>query len=318
MANSAQEKTEQPTPKKKRDARKKGEVAKSMEVNTALLLFGGAIMLLFTGPALIKLMEDLCIEVFGNANSYEAASFGQVGIRVAEEAMKPKWDKLNPINGFKNMFSMKALFELVKGLFKMTLVLTIAFLVLRGHQDEFLLASHQGAPGIINLVGSVAMEVFLKIAVALMFLAAVDYLWQRYQFNKKLKMTKQEVKEEHKQTEGDPLIKSRIRSLQEDMARKRMMQEVPEADVVITNPTHYAVALSYKDEDMQAPTVVAKGMRKIAERIKALAAENDVPVIENPPLARSLYSSVETGQEIPANFYRAIAEILAQVYKMRK
>ncbi len=351
MAGGAQDKTEQPTPKRKQEAKKKGEVAKSTEVNSALLLFGGALTLLFSGPMMLKQFEQVCVEMFGNAHTYPInpstlpgmtwqgskymlkglfpmlvvmillgliASFGQVGIRVVEEAMKPKWSKLNPLKGLKQIFSMRGFVEMVKGLVKMIIVLSIAFFVLKAHHKEFFLIASQGVHGIVAFSGKVGFEIFIKVAIALMFLAAMDYTYQRYRHNKDLKMTKQEVKEEHKQMEGDPLIKSRIRSLQEEMARKRMMQKVPEADVVITNPTHYAVALKYEDQEMEAPKVVAKGMRKIAERIKAIAGDYNIPVIENAPLARSLYDAVEIDQEIPANFYRAIAEILAQIYKMRK
>jgi len=218
----------------------------------------------------------------------------------------------------KQIFSIRGLTELIKGLLKMAIVISIAFFVLKGHHKEFFLIASQGIHGIVAFTGRVGFELFIKVAVALLFLAAVDYIYQRYRHNKDMMMTKQEVKEEHKQMEGDPLIKSRIRSLQEEMARKRMMQKVPEADVVITNPTHYAVALKYEDQEMDAPKVIAKGARKIAERIKAIAGEHDIPLIENAPLARSLYDAVEIDEEIPAKFYLAIAEILAQIYKLRK
>lgn len=322
-----------------------------MEVNTALLLFGGVLLFLFIGPALMRQFEGLGREVFGHADTYKItpdslpalswqgasyimkgllpffavmlflgllASFGQVGVRVAEEAMKPNWSKINPLKGMKQLFSMNALFEVVKGLVKMGIVSAIVYLVLKRHLQEFFVLADQSIGGILNFVGTVGMELLLKVVIALLFLAAGDYIYQRYQHNKKLKMTKQEVKEEHKQMEGDPLIKSRIRSLQQEMARRRMMQEVPEADVIITNPTHYAIALQYHGAEMDAPVVVAKGMRKIAQRIKAIAAEHDIPMIENPPLARALYDSVEIGQEIPAKFYRAIAEVLAQIYRLKQ
>lgn len=351
MAGSSQEKTEQPTPKRKHDAKKKGEAAKSMEVNTALLLFGGVLLFMFVGPALFRQFEDLSVEVFGHASTYKItpdslpalswqgasyimkglmpffavmlflgliASFGQVGINVAEEALKPNWGKINPLKGMKQLFSMNAIVEVVKGLLKMGIVGGLVYLVLRKHLREFFVLNDQSIGGILNFVGNVAMELMLKVVIALLFLAAGDYIYQRFQFNKKLKMTKQEVKEEQKQIEGDPLIKSRIRSLQQEMARRRMMQEVPKADVIITNPTHYAIALRYNGKEMDAPVVIAKGMRKIAQRIKEIAAEHDIPLIENPPLARALYDAVAIGQEIPTKFYQAIAEVLAQIYRMKK
>ncbi|MCF7802856.1 MAG: flagellar biosynthesis protein FlhB [Candidatus Marinimicrobia bacterium] len=346
----AQEKTEQPTPKRKEDARKKGEVAKSMEVNTAFMLLAGVMMMLYTGPAIFGTFEDISTEVFGNISTYEinvdtlpglvwggtlqvfkaifpflavmfvmglAVNFGQVGIRVSEEAFKPNWGKMNPLKGMKELVT-RAPFELLKNLFKMILVGTVGYFVLAGHLEEFFHLGDMGIHALLSYLGSVGFELGSKVAIAVMFLAAVDYAYQKYRHTKQLKMSKQEVKEEHKQTEGDPLVKSRIRNLQQEMARNRMMQDVPEADVVITNPTHYAIAIKYNPDEMEAPRVLAKGMRKIAERIKEIAKEHDIPIIENKPLARSLFDLVEIGQEIPAKFYQAIAEILARIYRMKQ
>ncbi len=347
---STQDKTEQPTPKRKQDARKKGQVAKSMEVNTAVMLLAGLLMLLFYGPTMFAKFSQEATTIFQNLSTYQitteslpglawngasfllavvlpfwiimfiaglAANFGQVGFHIGEEAMKPKWDKLNPVNGFKELFT-RAPFELGKNLMKMVLVGTIVFFVMKSHVQEFFNLSDLGINSVLHYVGKVGIEIMAKVVIAVTILAAIDYAYQRYRHMKQLKMTKQEVKEEYKQTEGDPQVKSRVRQLQHEMARSRMMQDVPEADVVITNPTHYAIALKYDPENMEAPTVLAKGMRKIAERIKKIAREHDIPVVENPPLTRSLYELVEIGDEIPANFYRAIAEILAKIYQMKK
>ena len=348
--NNAQDKTEQPTPKRRQDARKKGEVARSQEVNTAFMLLAGLLMLMAVGPNLIGTMKGLSTEVFGNVSAYEinpntlpglswggalyifqallpffavmlavgmAVNFGQVGIRVAEGALTPKWERLNLFKGFKQLFS-KAPFELAKNLVKMLMVATVAFFVMRSHLKEFFLLGDLSVNGLADFIGDVGFELGGKVVIVVMLIAVVDYAYQRYRHTKDLKMTKQEVKEEHKQTEGDPQVKSRIRQQMQELSRSRMMQDVPEADVVITNPTHYAVAVKYEAGSMEAPKVVAKGMRKIAERIKEIARENDVPVVENPPLARSLYDLVDIGDEIPMKFYRAIAEILARIYQSRK
>jgi len=347
---SAQEKTEQPTPKRKEEARKKGQVARSQEVNTAFMLLAGALMLMATGPSLFGTIHGLGTEIFGNVSSYQinpeslpglswsgalqifgalfpffavmvvvglVVNFGQVGIRVAEGALTPKWEKLNFFKGMKQLFS-NAVFELLKNLFKMLVVTSVAFFVMKSHLKEFFLLGDRGVAGIVNFVGDVGFELFGKVVIAITIIAVADYIYQRYKHNKELKMTKQEVKEEHKQTEGDPQVKSRIRQQMQELSRSRMMQEVPEADVVITNPTHYAVAIKYEAAEMEAPRVLAKGMRKIAQRIKEVAREHDIPVVENPPLARSLYEMVEVGDEIPAKFYRAIAEILAQIYQAKQ
>lgn len=351
MADSgAQDKTEQPTPKRKEEARKKGQVAKSMEVNTAIILATGSLLLLGYGPFMFRHFAEMGIQIFGNVSTYKitattlpglawhgassmllvlapfwavifvaglAANFGQVGIRISEEVFKPKWNKLNLFNGLKELFT-RAPFELGKNVLKMGLVGTVVFFVIKSHIQEFFYLGDLGVPGILNFIGKVGFEIMAKVVMAVVVLAVIDYAYQRYRHIKQLKMSKQEVKEEFKQTEGDPQVKAKVRQLQEEMARSRMMQDVPEADVVITNPTHYAVALKYKPEEMEAPIVLAKGMRKVAQRIKKVAREHDIPVIENPPLARSLYSLVEVGQEIPAKFYRAIAEILAQIFQMKQ
>ena len=347
---STQDKTEQPTPKRKDDARKKGQVAKSMEVNTAIMLLSGTLMLMFYGPTMFRRFAEISTTIFQNISSYQitteslpglawngvsflltaimpfwiimfiaglVANFGQVGFHIGEDALKPKFDKLNPINGFKQLIT-KAPFELGKNLMKMVLVGTIVFLVLRAHVEEFFHLGDLGVQAILHFVGTVGFELTTKVVMGVVVLAAIDYAYQRYRHMKQLKMTKQEVKEEHKQTEGDPQVKSRVRQLQQEMTRSRMMQDVPEADVIITNPTHYAIALKYDPDQMEAPRVLAKGMRKIAERIKKIGREHDIPVIENPPLTRSLYELVDVGDEIPANFYRAIAEILAKIYQARK
>lgn len=345
----AQEKTEQPTPKRKEDARKKGQVAKSMEVNTAFILLAGALMMLYTGPAMFNSFEDLGLEVFGHVSEFEitpntlpgmawngagyilkvllpffavmlftglVANFGQVGIRVSEEAFKPKWEKLNLFKGMKELVT-RAPFELVKNLLKLLFVGVVAYWVLVSHLEEFFFLGDLGVRGVLAYIGDVGFELMTKVVIAIVFLAIVDYAYQRYRHMKQLKMSKQEVKEEHKQTEGDPLVKSRIKQLQQEMSRNRMMQEVPDADVVITNPTRYAVAIKYDPEEMEAPRVLAKGMRKIAQRIKEIAREHDIPVIENKPLVRSLFDLVEIGDEIPTKFYQAIAEILARIYRAK-
>ena len=239
----------------------------------------------------------------------------QVKWKVSTKPLQPKLDKFNPVNGFKRMFSKDSLFELLKSIVKIAMIAIIAYTSIRSHLQEIFLLYHITLNQAIALVGSIVIDVGLKIAIVYCVVGAVDYLYQKHKFNEDMKMTKQEVKDEMKNSEGDPQIKSKQRQRMQEASRRRMMQDVPQADVVITNPTHYAVALKYDAGTGTAPILVAKGADLIAQRIKEIARENKVEIVENKPLARMIYTNVEIGREIPPELYQAVAEILAAVYR---
>lgn len=347
---SFQEKTEQATPKRLEEARKKGQVTKSRElVSVAVLL--SSLFTLYWGSTFF--MTHLCRTLSYYLAHLDTMNIGingvqsvallgmkqffillgplfliitfiallsnylQVGTLFTWEPIIPKFSKINPLEGLKRLLSLQSLMEFLKSLFKLIVVTWIAWSTVRD-QAELLPPLLDETPyQIISYIGLVSFKIFWKSCLAMILLAILDYMYQRWDFAKNLKMTKQEVKEEYKQTEGDPQMKSRIRSIQREIARKRMMQEVPEADVVITNPTRLAVALKYEAGTMEAPSVVAKGAGIIAERIKQIARENTIPVVENKPVAQSLYKLVDIGQAIPENLFQAVAEIFAHVYRLK-
>ncbi|MGA8180763.1 MAG: flagellar biosynthesis protein FlhB, partial [Desulfobacterales bacterium] len=241
----------------------------------------------------------------------------QVGFIMSGESLMPKFSKIDPIKGFGRMFSKQALMELFKSLLKLTIVGSVAFLTVKGEMKNFSLLGDMETNSIFIYILNIFFKIFIRCSMAMIVLVVIDYIFQKWEFENRIKMTKQEVKDEFKKSEGDPLIKSRIRSIQMEMARKRMMQAVPDADVVITNPTHLAVALKYDSLTMNAPKVLAKGPGKIAERIREMASEHDIPIVENKELARNLYATVEVGQEIPAALYQSVAEILAYIYRLK-
>jgi len=246
-----------------------------------------------------------------------AANIAQIGFELHAEPMKISFAKLNPISGLKKLISIKALVELGKSLVKICFVGLIAFLVVRNEMTMFPSLMQQEVGEILNVIGNVAFKICFFVCLALIILAVLDYIYQRWQFERNMMMTKQEVRDERKQSEGDPKIKARIRSMQIKMARQRMMEAVPEADVVITNPTHLAVAIKFDGEKMLAPRVLAKGAGFIAEHIKEIAKQHDVPIVEDKPLAQAMYRMVEIGEYIPVELYRAVAEILAYVYRLK-
>ncbi|KAB7708066.1 flagellar biosynthesis protein FlhB [Bacillus aerolatus] len=346
----AGEKTEKATPKKKQDSRKKGQVAKSQDVTTAislLALFG----FLFIGASFMgteifrlfhhslqyylvmpvteanlkvivfEIMEQL-IYILGPIMVVAllagvAANYLQVGFLLTGEPIKPKLEKLDPIKGFKRIFAVRALVELLKSMLKITFVGAVTFFILWTNIEEVLKLSFKSIADALQTVGSLTLQMGAAASGALLFLALLDYLYQKYDFEKSIRMSKQDIKDEYKNIEGDPLIKSKIKQRQREMAMSRMMQEVPQADVVITNPTHYAIALKYDEEQSDAPIVVAKGVDYLAQKIKYVAGENKVEVIENRPLARALYDQAEIGHPIPEEFFKAVAEILAYVYRLK-
>ncbi|RJE48754.1 MULTISPECIES: flagellar biosynthesis protein FlhB [unclassified Dehalobacter] len=337
------------TPKKKQDARKKGQILKSQELTSAVMLLAiiGLLKIwlpyvfqrlanIFTYTAslsvdwniqsLWKVVIDVswqCLLILAPVFAVAlviaiAVNFLQTGPVFITEPMIPKFSRMSPVEGVKRMFGLKALVNLVKSLFKVLVIGYFLIDVIRKNIDVF--PALQGAEvgqSLIFLSG-LLFEMAWKIALAFLVIAFADFLYQWWDYEKNLRMSQEEIKEEYKQTEGDPLIKSQIKKRQRMMAMRRMMEDLKQADVVITNPTHYAVALKYDTAKYPAPYVVAKGQNEIALRIKAVAEENNIVIMENKPLARTLYSQVELGQSVPKELYKAVAEVLAFVFRLNK
>lgn len=348
---SFQDKTEPATPRKKEEARKKGQVAKSRELSSVAVLSAGVLYLYFgaghmtetlgkgiqTGFRMIPLyrgdLQDLVPFLIDSVEKFIwvtlpvmaatmiialAINLLQTGFLFSVETLSPKASKIDPIKGAQRIFSKRSLVELAKSIAKLVIVGWVAFSTLKSELDHMIPLLYQEKVQIISVLGTSAFKVAIRCCVILTVLALLDFLYQRWDHEQTLKMTKQEIKDEYKHTEGDPMVKSRIRSIQREMARRRMMEEVPKADVVITNPTHLAVALRYDQAaGMPAPRIVAKGANKIAERIRILAREHAIPLVENKPLAQNLYK-LEIGEAIPPQFYQAVAEILAYVYGLKR
>jgi len=348
--NNLQDKTEQATPKRREEARKKGQVAKSRELSSITILSTGLLYLFFLGENTVATLGTMIHKIFLSIPHFTQgsndliglfmqsitrylwitlpmmlvlcvvsllANLLQTGFVLSVEPLAPKASKINPIQGLAKILSKRSLVELVKSIAKVLIVGWAAFSTLRDMFSHLIPLMYQGEGQILTTLGQASLKVMIRCCWVLAILAILDYLYQKWEFAQNLKMTKQEVKDEFKQTEGDPLVKSRIKSLQREMARRRMMEEIPKADVVITNPTHLAIALRYDALTMVAPTVIAKGADRIAQRIKALAEENKIPVIENRGLAQNLYK-LDIGEGIPQQFYLAVAEILAYVYNLKK
>ncbi len=347
----AGEKTEAPTPKKREEARKKGQVARSMEISSVSIIIAAFLILQVFGAGMSQQLADLMKNTFhpsflSNANNNSLPEFAsgvvvsffmimlpilaglvlvslivnlaQTKLLFSFEAVVPKLSKLNPLSGLKRMFSMRAIVELGKSMFKVTVCGFIGYLVIVNNYSNLLALQNSSLETSLVTIAVVAMQLGLTIGVALIAMAIIDYIYQRQQFESSIKMSKEEVKQEFKQQEGDPQIKGRIRQLQRILSSRRMMQSVPKADVVVTNPIHLAIALKYDPLKDSAPIVVAKGERLLAERIKELAKENGVPILENKPLAQALYKMVEIGDEIPPSLYQAVAEVLAFIYQLRR
>lgn len=346
---SDQDKTQQPTQHKRDEARRKGQVPKSREVVSAMVLASGVLALTLGGSHMWAGLEsitrgclaggfDVDLETLpGLAAGWTRAGlvvlapvllastaaaliggFGQVGIVMSPEAVAPKLERVSPAAGFKRLFSLNAVMELLRGVAKVTALSIVVWLSLRHRVQEIVAVGHGGVATILPQTGILCFVVMRNCLIFIALLALADFAFQRWKFTQDLRMTTQEVKEELKESEGDPLIRSRIRALQREMASKRMMAAVPTADVVVTNPTHFAVALRYQRGEDSAPRVVAKGAGFVAQRIKKIAREAGVMVREDKPLARTLYRTVEVGQLIPEQLYRAVAELLAYVYRARR
>jgi len=347
-----QEKTEVPTEKKRRESREEGQVAFSKELSSAALLAGIVLTLVATSPIILDAMRQLMSQIFRDLAQRKElsidiiftlsgeilsiilpafapfaaviifvgifASVLQVGVLITFKAISPKFNKISPLTGLKRLFSSQSLADFLKSMAKLIIVGFVGYLTYIDKITELNGLSVSTPESILIYNFTVVAEVAGKIVLALVAIAIFDYFYQRWHHEQQLMMTKQEVKDETKQTEGDPQLKARIRQIQREMSNARMMQEVPKADAVIVNPTHFSVAILYDRDVMTAPEVIAKGADHLALRMRTVARENNVPILERPELARDLYANVEIGDDIPERFYKAIAEILAFVYRLRK
>lgn len=344
-----EERTEQATPRRREKAREDGMVARSADLNAAAVLVLGFLSLLFLGPYMAGQTADTMRNLMAHAPSIAAqdptfrtvftdnivrffviagplmgillvvgfgASVAQVGFHISPNAIAPKLDKLDVMKGLQRLWSMRSLVVMVRDTLKLIVVGLVAWKVIVAEVPQFFQLSDMSTGQLAVAIGKLSLGIGLKIGAAVLVIAALDFAWQRYDFEKSIRMSRQELKDEFKDTEGSPMVKMRVRQIQREMARKRMMAAVPTADVVITNPIHLAVAIKYNTDEQAAPFVVAKGERLVAQRIKEIAKEHGIPVIEDVSLARALFKLCDVGQMIPETLYRAVAEILAYVYKL--
>lgn len=348
----AGEKTEKATPKKRQDSRKKGQVLKSQDVTAAIALFSIFLFLFFAAGfmrdnfflffresftrfmqihkldieqvmliymSIIKQMAIILLPIMLIAVvASVAANLLQFGLLFTTETLKFDLKKIDPIKGLKRMFSLKAIIELIKSVLKISFIGSVTtFIVWTNFGKVLDLAFSTPQIILITLAKLVGMMGLLA-SLMLLFISLLDFAYQKYDYEKNLKMSKQDIKDEYKNSEGDPLIKSQIKQRQREMAMRRMMQEIPQADVVITNPTHFAIALKYDEEQMDSPIVIGKGADFVAQKIKLIAKEHDIVMVENRQLARAMYDQVEIGDRIPEEFFKAVAEILAYVYRIQR
>lgn len=350
------EKTEPATQKKLNDARKEGKVAKSKELTSAFMLIALFLILKafvsymgqnflsvfydvygrmseyvnpakigFTSQAVSAFMMNVTIQILKGVWPFFlfgvviAALVGvvQVGWKVSTKPMEPKLSKFNPISGFKRIFSKESLFNLLMSVVKIAVIALIAYFSIRDKADELFILYEISLNQAIGLVGEIILDTGLRISLVYLLVGLIDFIYQKHKFSEDMKMTKQEVKDEYKNTEGDPQVKGQQKRRMQEASRRRMMQDVPKADVVITNPTHFAVALKYDAQISKAPVLLAKGEDYLAQKIKEIAKENHVEIVENKPLARMIYHNVDIGAEIPPELYQAVAEVLATVYKLK-
>lgn len=269
----------------------------------------------WTGPILLYVFKYTAPVLIGLALMAAIVNLCQIGFLMSSDPLIPKFSKLNPLSGIQNLFSMRSVMRLVASLTKIAIVGIVIYFTVMGYTDDFVLLMHRDKYQIFRFTAEVTFDVGLKAAIALLLIAIIDYTYQRFQYGKDMMMSKQEIKDELKEQEGDPHIKGRRMSIMRQLAQQRMMAAVPKADVVVTNPEHYAVAVEYDPDKMRAPVVVAKGMNEIALRIRKIAAENGIPIYEDKPLAQTLYKTVKIGREIPEKLYKTIAEILASIYR---
>jgi flagellar biosynthesis protein FlhB len=350
MAESFQEKSEQPTEKKLDEAKKKGQVIRSPELGSSLIILFSAIFLYFTmsytfqeafnsyamsvrtmnmdvtvssiqgvfSSSIFRWLA-LVLPIFGLVTFLSiAGTIAQVGFMWSPQVFNFNSNGLNPIAGIGRFFSLRSFQELLKSLAKIAILTYISYSIIMNEFPTILSLVQKDVKFTVSYLGVIGFRLAWKLGIIFMFLAGIDYLYQRWQFMRSMKMTKQEVTEEMKEREGNPLIKSRIRSLQREFARRRMMEDAKKADVIVTNPTTFAVALKYTVKEMPAPQVVAKGAGFVADKIKTIARLHSVPIVENKPLARGLFYGVKLGGYVPEKFYIVVAELLAQVYKQKK
>jgi len=343
------EKTEDPTQKKLSDARDKGQVAKSKEFNTWLILTTATLLILTIGPALARTIGSKLVVfieqphmlptdfdalrgvLMGRASEVAwalglsalllmvaatAAGLMQHGFIWSMESLKPQLSRLSLLEGFKRQFSLKQVVEFLKSILKLAIVAAVGLFVILPHLDTLPLLISMEPSRAFDYLYILALKLLGGVIGSMAVIAAIDVAYQRYEFTKQQRMSQRDIKDEQKQSEGDPMVKARLRAVRMEKARQRMMAAVPEADVVVTNPTHFAVALKYDEVEMEAPTVVAKGADFVAQKIRELAREHDVPIVENPPLARALFQA-EVDQVIPGDTYRAVAEVISYVWKIR-
>lgn len=343
------EKTLPASPRKRQRAREEGNVPKSQDLSAALMLLVALLALRYLAPMALESLVAACRHFLGGLDDIVvsrdatrslaleatywvarimlplmaillvvgvAVSAAQVGLLVAPKVLAPKWDRLNPLTGLARFASARTAMELVKSILKLSVVTALVYFAVRDRWEELLLIMHTPPLGIVSVIGGLTVAIWWRVVLAMLVIGILDYGFQRWQYERDLMMTQKEAREEAKEMEGDPRIKQRIRQIQRQVAMQRMMKEVPKADVIITNPTHYAVALRYEAATMQAPTVVAKGMRLLAQRIRQTGVEHNVPIVERPELARALYKAVEIGQSVPEDLFRAVAEVLAFVYRI--
>jgi flagellar biosynthetic protein FlhB len=349
--DSFQEKTEPASDRKREEARRKGKVARSVELNSALVLLFGLMILYTGGTTLAAGMAEIARTAFIRSGSLTvnaenvhalvgggvvrlgmlmapvifgimvvglASSYMQVGFVYSPEVLRPTFDKLNPLQGIRKiLISRRSAVELGKSLAKVCVVGLVAYWAIEDVIAESPTLVQSDPMAVMGYLGDAAYGLGMKAGLAFLVLAVADYFFQRYEHEHDLKMSKEEVKEETKSTEGDPAVKGRIRSIQRRIAYRRMMADVPKADVIVTNPTHLAVALKYDAEEMHAPTVVAKGADLVALKIREIATANNVPIVEDKPLAQTLFRSVEIGQEIPEKLFQAVAQLLAYIYRVK-
>ncbi|MGB1548274.1 MAG: flagellar biosynthesis protein FlhB [Alphaproteobacteria bacterium] len=344
------QKTEEPTHKKLEDARKKGQVVNSREVNHWFMILGLTVLVLAFAPSMMAELRNALVGVLAMPHAVPAdgpgfsdtlretgwavlmalltpmclllaaalaAGFLQSGYVLAVERIHPKLEKISLLKGMKRLFSLKAFMEFAKGILKLAIVGTVCTILILPEFGQLDRLTGLPLPRVLAELDSLALRILIGVLSIVSIIACLDYLYQRYEYQKQMRMTRQEVKDELKQTEGDPIVKSRLRQLRMERAQRRMMAAVPESDVVITNPTHYAIALKYDMMTMEAPVLVAKGVDSLAARIREVAKENDIPIVENPPLAQALYAGVEIDQIIAPEHYKAVAEVIAFVMKLK-
>ena len=345
------QKTEDPTGRKLQEARDQGQVAKSQEVNNLLMILALTISVVVFGGSMARDIVNMSLPfieapdkvptdlghlttigwkllsmvLFAGAAPLVIALFAafgagylQFGLILSSESLVPDLEKLSPLKGLKRMFSLRSFTEFLKGILKLLVVGSIVYLVITPSIGDLHKLVGMEVVQLLGVITDLLHRLLFTALAAMVVIALADIFYQRYEHIKSLRMSRQEIKDEMRESEGDPIIKGRLRQLRMERARKRMMAEVPKADVVVTNPTHYAVALKYDQIEMSSPKVVAKGVDKVAQRIREIAAENDVPVVENPPLARGLYAAVEIDQEVPPEFYKAVAEVIGFIYRLKR